>query len=105
MEADSCSEDQGSTDFEKKYTWKDTKELLKDWKPYLYSYIVIIGIATGVGFNLTLPSIVHGMGDWSPAVSQALTIPPHICACIFSVAAGYSSGKLKREIGANGIFI
>ncbi|KAI7878001.1 MFS general substrate transporter [Lichtheimia hyalospora FSU 10163] len=91
LQMERLTQDQGSTDFKKKYTWKDTKELLKDWKPYLYSYIVIIGIATGVGFNLTLPSIVHGMGDWSPAVSQALTIPPHICACIFSVAAGYSS--------------
>lgn len=60
--------------------------------------MVLIGMATGVGFNLTLPSIVHGMGTWSPAVSQALTIPPNICACILTVAAGYSSGKPKFRI-------
>ncbi|KAI7877816.1 MFS general substrate transporter [Lichtheimia hyalospora FSU 10163] len=103
IQANSCPVDQGSTDFKKKYRWKDTKELLKDWKPYLYSYIIIIGTATGVGFNLTLPSIVHGMGDWSPAVSQALTVPPNICACILTVAAGYSSDYfLERSFHAAG---
>ncbi|CDH60720.1 hypothetical protein RO3G_10338 [Lichtheimia corymbifera JMRC:FSU:9682] len=95
LQIERFTKDQGTTNFRKKYTWKDTKELLKDWKPYLYSYIALIGIAAGSGFNLTLPAIVHGMGNWSPAVSQALTVPPNVCACILTVAAGYSSGKPK----------
>lgn len=91
--ADSWFLDQGSIDFGQKYSWDDTKQLFKDWKPYLFSYMMIIFIATGTGFSLTLPSIVHGMGTWSPAVSQALVIPPNLCACILTVAVGYSSGK------------
>ncbi|CDS07080.1 hypothetical protein LRAMOSA09603 [Lichtheimia ramosa] len=101
LQIERFTKDQGSIDFGQKYSWDDTKQLFKDWKPYLFSYMMIIFIATGTGFSLTLPSIVHGMGTWSPAVSQALVIPPNLCACILTVAVGYSSDRfLDRSLHA-----
>ncbi len=45
---------------------------------------------------LFLPTIIHDLG-YSAANAQLLTVPPFVCSCIFTIAVGIYSDKLKAR--------
>ena len=75
---------------------------LKDWKAWVHMFITI-GVYTGLySYSLFLPTIINDLGvATSPEMSQLLTVPPYVVACIFCVTAGWYADK----IGQRGIFM
>ncbi|GAB1313755.1 High-affinity nicotinic acid transporter [Madurella fahalii] len=85
-------------EFDVKYFWA----ALKDWKIWVHMFITI-GVYTGLySYSLFLPTIINNLGTaTSPEMSQLLTVPPYVVACIFCVGAGWYADK----IGQRGIFM
>ncbi|KAL2262658.1 hypothetical protein VTK26DRAFT_583 [Humicola hyalothermophila] len=85
-------------EFHLKYFW----DALKDWKIWVHMFITI-GIYTGLySYSLFLPTIINSLGtSRSPEMSQLLTVPPYVVACLFCVGAGWYSDK----VGQRGVFM
>ena len=83
--------DQGAA-HDQTWSWSQVRTVLTDWKAYYFAVIYCLTGVSGSGVKLALPSIIDGMGDWSPDVSQALTTPPYILASILILVASYYSG-------------
>lgn len=85
-------------EFHMKYFWA----AIKDWKIWVHMFITI-GVYTGLyAYSLFLPTITNNLGiSTSPEMSQLLTVPPYVVACIFCVGAGWYADKL----GQRGIFM
>ncbi|KAI8140303.1 major facilitator superfamily domain-containing protein [Fennellomyces sp. T-0311] len=75
------------------WSWEQVKSVFLDWKVIFYFVIHITGSIGGAGISLTLPSLIAGMGAWSPAVSLALTTPPYALSCIFILIACWTSDR------------
>jgi len=65
---------------------KDVYEGLKDWKIWLFCVGQFGGDAILYGYSTFLPTIIRGLGHWSAAQVQALTIGrhqlPHCCVAL-----------------------
>ena len=61
----------------------------------MFTLTNITGSVSGVGVTIALPSIIAGLGSWTPQVSLALTVPPYILACILTLVLCRTSGKIK----------
>lgn len=67
-------------------------DALKDWKIWVHMFITI-GIYTPLySISIFLPTIVKGMG-FSNEISQLMTVPPYVIACIFTLGGGYYADK------------
>jgi sugar phosphate permease len=85
-------------EFEIKYFWA----ALKDWKIWVHMFITI-GVYTGLySYSLFLPTIINDLGtSTSREMSQLLTVPPYVVACVFCVSSGWYADKL----GKRGVFM
>lgn len=77
----------------------DAYEALKDWKVWAFC-AAQFGVDTMLyGFSTFLPTIIKGLGQWSTAEVQALTIP---CYCLgalsYVVVARISDAQQKRGL-------
>jgi len=77
----------------------DVYEALKDWKVWAFC-AAQFGVDTMLyGFSTFLPTIIQGLGHWSTAQVQALTIP---CYCLgalsYVVVARISDAQQKRGL-------
>ncbi|CZT49487.1 related to allantoate permease [Rhynchosporium secalis] len=79
-------------EFDLKYAFN----ALKDWKIYVHMFITI-GIYTPLySISLFLPTIVKNMG-YSNEKSQLMTIPPYVCACVFTICTGFFADRAKQR--------
>ncbi|KAI8149281.1 major facilitator superfamily domain-containing protein [Fennellomyces sp. T-0311] len=92
LEIERLQADQGAAN-DPSWNWVQVKTVLTDWKTYVYGMIFGLSSIPGAGVRLALPSIIDGMGTWTADVSQALTTPPNIVACIFIFLTAWYSGK------------
>ncbi|KAI9318062.1 major facilitator superfamily domain-containing protein [Dichotomocladium elegans] len=76
------------------FSWAAVLSVFSDWKLYVYMLIYFLGTCSLQGVTLFLPSIVAGMGTWSPVEAQALTTPPYCVAFVATLAIAYSSDRL-----------
>jgi MFS family permease len=85
-------------EFDMKYFW----DAVKDWKIWVHMFITI-GVYTGLySYSLFLPTIINDLGTASTReLSQLMTVPPYVVACIFCVSAGWYADRL----GQRGIFM
>ncbi|KAF4121438.1 nicotinic acid transporter [Geosmithia morbida] len=70
---------------------------LKDWKIYLFCIGQFGGDLVLYGYSTFLPTIISGLGDWSTAQVQALTIPCYALGAISFLVVAYLSDKTQRR--------
>ncbi|CBF81477.1 allantoate permease family MFS transporter [Aspergillus nidulans FGSC A4] len=78
---------------------KDVIEGLTDWKIWLFTIGQFGGDTILYGYSTFLPTIIQGLGDWTSAEVQALTIPCYALGAIsYIVTAWFSDRTQKRAI-------
>ncbi|KAI7847525.1 major facilitator superfamily domain-containing protein, partial [Circinella umbellata] len=92
MEIERLAADLGAGD-DRSWSWNQVTSIFTDWKSYMYTLTTITSAVSGVGVNIALPSIIAGLGSWTPQVSLALTVPPYILACILTLVLCRTSDK------------
>lgn len=51
-------------------------------------------------FSLFIPTIVKDMG-YTANSAQLMTVPPYVCACMFTIAGSYAADRFKQR----GVFL
>ncbi|KAG9255500.1 major facilitator superfamily domain-containing protein [Emericellopsis atlantica] len=70
---------------------------LKDWKIWLMCFGQFGADIILYGYSTFLPTIINGLGDWSRAQVQALTIPCYALGAISYLVVAYLSDKTQRR--------
>ncbi|CAI7649754.1 unnamed protein product [Penicillium glandicola] len=87
----------GQTESAQKFHWADVKEGVLDWKIWAFS-IGQFGIDTMLyGYSTFLPTIIKGMGNWTTAEVQALTIPCYGLGAIAYLAIAWLSDRTQHR--------
>ncbi|EXJ59864.1 hypothetical protein A1O7_04011 [Cladophialophora yegresii CBS 114405] len=78
---------------------EDVIKALKDWKVWAFA-IAQFGADTMLyGYSTFLPTIIKGLGQWSTAETQALTVPCYaLGACTYLVVASFSDRFQQRAL-------
>lgn len=89
----------GQTESAQKFHKKDVYLALKDWKVYAFCAGQFGTDTMLYGYSTFLPTIIKGLGKWSTAETQALTIP---CYCLgalsYVVVARLSDAQQRRGL-------
>ncbi|KAL7799272.1 major facilitator superfamily domain-containing protein [Trichoderma ceciliae] len=90
----------GNTASSREFSRGDMIKAFKDWKVWAFS-IAQFGVDTMLyGFSTFLPTIIDGLGEWSIAQVQLLTVP-----CYFLGAVAYMTvAMLSDRLQMRGIF-
>ncbi|KAL6854856.1 hypothetical protein ACO1O0_005987 [Amphichorda felina] len=70
---------------------------LKDWKIWLFCIGQFGGDTILYGYSTFLPTIIKGLGDWSTAQVQALTIPCYALGAISYLVVAYLSDRTQKR--------
>ncbi|KAL6354302.1 hypothetical protein LRP88_11628 [Fusarium phalaenopsidis] len=70
---------------------------LKDWKIWLFCIGQFGGDVILYGYSTFLPTIIRGLGDWSIAQVQALTIPCYALGAISYIVVAWLSDRSQRR--------
>ena len=82
---------------------KDVIKGLKDWKIWIFCLAQFFGGMMLYGYSTFLPTIIKGLGKWSAAQVQALTIPCYaLGATVYLIVARLSDITQQRGIFAAG---
>ncbi len=89
----------GQTKSAQEFHKADAYEALKDWKVYAFCAAQFGADTMLYGYSTFLPTIIKGLGKWSTAEVQALTIP---CYCLgalsYVVVARISDAQQRRGL-------
>ncbi|KAL8701304.1 MAG: hypothetical protein Q9201_004975 [Fulgogasparrea decipioides] len=89
----------GQTESAQKFHKQDVYAGLKDWKIYAFCAGQFGTDTVLYGYSTFLPTVIKGLGNWSTAETQALTIP---CYCLgalsYVVVARLSDRQQKRGL-------
>lgn len=89
----------GQTDSAQQFHMKDAKEGAKDWTILLFCLGQFGVDAVLYGYSTFLPTIINGIGDWTPPQVQALTIPCYAVGAItYLIVAWFSDRTQQRGI-------
>ncbi|KAJ5194471.1 Major facilitator superfamily domain general substrate transporter [Penicillium cf. griseofulvum] len=87
----------GQTESAQKFHWADVKDGVLDWKIWAFS-IGQFGIDTMLyGYSTFLPTIIKGMGKWTTAEVQALTIPCYGLGAIAYLGVAWLSDRTQHR--------
>ncbi|KAH8679462.1 major facilitator superfamily domain-containing protein [Ilyonectria robusta] len=70
---------------------------LKDWKIWLFALGQFGVDVILYGFSTFLPTIIRGLGDWSIAQVQALTIPVYAVGAVSYLVVAWLSDRYQRR--------
>ncbi|KAI5459137.1 major facilitator superfamily domain-containing protein [Mariannaea sp. PMI_226] len=87
----------GHTKSSDQFHKKDVYEGLKDWKIWLFCIGQFGGDTILYGYSTFLPTIIRGLGKWSSAEVQALTIPCYALGAISYLVMAYLSDRTQRR--------
>ncbi|CAF1391416.1 unnamed protein product [Adineta ricciae] len=90
LEIEILAEDSGAS-HSHSFSWSQVKSVYTDWKTYVYAIIYITGTTALQGVTLFLPSIIVGLGKWTPVQSQLMTLPPYAVAFVVTLSLSRSS--------------
>lgn len=76
---------------------KDVYEGLRDWKIWFFCCGQFGADVILYGYSTFLPTIIKGLGDWSVAEVQALTIPCYALGAISYLVAAWLSDRSQRR--------
>ena len=75
----------------------DVFKALKDWKAWMFCFGQY-GVDTMLyGYSTFLPTIIKGLGDWTTAETQALTVPCYALGAITYLVVAHFSDKYQQR--------
>lgn len=87
----------GRTASAQEFSKKDMNKAFLDWKVWVFC-IGQFGVDTMLyGYSTFLPTIINGMGDWSTAQVQLLTIPVYFLGAATYMSMAVLSDRLQRR--------
>ncbi len=75
------------------FSWLQVLSVFTDWKTYAYAIIYISGTIALQSITLFLPTLIDGMGHWTPVQIQLMTVPPYFAAFITILIVSRSSDQ------------
>lgn len=87
----------GQTASAQQLHWADVKEGARDWKVYVFCAGQFGADTALYGYSTFLPTIINGIGSWSAAEVQALTIPCYAVGAIAYLAVAWLSDRTQRR--------
>ncbi|KAF9922493.1 hypothetical protein FBU30_007359 [Linnemannia zychae] len=78
------------------FSWRQFRAVFVDWKVYLHMITYILNATPLYSLSLFFPSIVQGF-NFTPIVTQAMTAPAYIIACIFTIIFAFSSDRFRER--------
>ncbi|KAI5863916.1 DNA-repair protein rad2 [Durotheca rogersii] len=87
----------GDTESAQHYSKKDMMAAFKDWKVWLFC-IGQFGVDTLLyGYSTFLPTIIRGLGQWTPAEIQLLTIPCYFIGAMTYMGIAFLSDRKQMR--------
>lgn len=87
----------GQTESAQQFHWADVKEGAMDWKVYVFC-AGQFGVDTALyGYSTFLPTIINGIGSWTAAEVQALTIPCYALGALVYLIVAWISDRTQRR--------
>ncbi|KAH6988092.1 major facilitator superfamily domain-containing protein [Ilyonectria sp. MPI-CAGE-AT-0026] len=87
----------GDTESAQQFSKKDMIGAFTDWKVYMFC-IGQFGVDTMLyGFSTFLPTIINGLGKWTTAEVQLLTIPCYFLGAVTYMSTAYLSDRLQKR--------
>jgi hypothetical protein len=77
-------------------SWRQIRNMLIDWRIYLYIIIGVGNLGTVKCLTLFLPSLIGEINGSKP-LTHLLTAPPYVLACICCLLGGYSSSRRNEH--------
>lgn len=96
LQQDSGENFEASKGFQKEYL----SEALSDWTIWVHMGIFLAAFCPIYSFSLFSPTIIKDMG-YTSNNAQLMSIPPYVCACVFTIGASYFADGVKQR----GIFL
>lgn len=96
LQKDSGERLEDSQGFRKEYL----SGALLDWKIWVHMVIFLAAFCPIYSFSLFSPSIIKGMG-YTSNNAQLMSVPPYVCACVFTIGSSYFADRLKQR----GVFL
>lgn len=87
----------GYTASAKKLQKKDAIAAFKDWKVWVFAVAQFGADVILYGYSTFLPTIIRGLGDWSIAQVQALTVPCYALGAITYLITAWISDRTQRR--------
>lgn len=87
----------GQTESAQQFHWADVKEGALDWKTYVFSAGQFGADTALYGYSTFLPTIINGIGSWSAAEVQALTIPCYALGAITYLCIAWLSDRKQHR--------
>lgn len=76
---------------------EDVIKAFKDWKVWMFAFGQF-GVDTMLyGYSTFLPTIIKGLGQWSTAEIQALTVPCYALGAITYLVVAWASDRFQRR--------
>ncbi|KIW74920.1 hypothetical protein Z517_11691 [Fonsecaea pedrosoi CBS 271.37] len=76
---------------------EDVLKALKDWKVWMFAFGQF-GVDTMLyGYSTFLPTIIKGLGTWSTAETQALTVPCYALGAITYLVVAWASDRAQHR--------
>ena len=76
---------------------EDVYKAFKDWKIWMFAFGQFAVDTILYGYSTFLPTIIKGLGDWSTAEIQALTIPCYALGAITYLVVAHFSDKYQQR--------
>jgi len=87
----------GQTASGQKFHWADVKEGAKDFQLWAFSIAQFGEDVMLYGFSTFLPTIIKGIGHWTVAQSQALTVPVYALGAIIYLIVAWISDRTQQR--------
>ncbi|KAI1087066.1 DNA-repair protein rad2 [Rostrohypoxylon terebratum] len=87
----------GHTESAQKFSKNDMMAAFKDWKIWLFC-LGQFGVDTMLyGYSTFLPTIIRGLGEWSTAEIQLLTIPCYFVGAVTYMGIAFLSDRMQMR--------
>ncbi|KAK1959841.1 major facilitator superfamily transporter [Colletotrichum sublineola] len=87
----------GNTSSAQEFSRADMFKAFKDWKVWVFSVAQFGADTMLYGFSTFLPTIINGLGKWTPAQVQLLTVPCYFLGAVVYMAMAFLSDRMQKR--------
>ncbi|KAH7361748.1 major facilitator superfamily domain-containing protein [Plectosphaerella cucumerina] len=97
MMAARVAREYGGTSSAQEFDRRDMVKAFRDWKVWMFC-IALFGADTMLyGFSTFLPTIIRGIGTWTVAEVQLLTVPCYFLGAVTYMSIAFLSDRLRKR--------
>ncbi|GKT64068.1 major facilitator superfamily transporter [Colletotrichum tofieldiae] len=87
----------GNTSSAQEFSREDMFKAFKDWKVWVFSVAQFGADTMLYGFSTFLPTIINGLGTWTPAQVQLLTVPCYFLGAVVYMSMAFLSDRTQKR--------